>query len=71
MGERKNIVSFVSFDGFDQFPFGVLKVNFDPVKMMGVLVNGRVSSRPSIWERPTLFQVLAGSHVRVEPLIRV
>ena len=71
MSEGKNIVSFVSFDGFYQLPFGVRKIDFDPVKMVGVLVNDSAPPRPSILEEPTLFRALAGSHVRVEPLVRV
>jgi len=36
-----------------------------------VMVIGRMGSRQSIQKRgPTLFQALAGSHARVEPLIQ-
>jgi len=71
MSEGKDIVSLVPFDGFYQLPFGVREMYFDPVKMVGVLVNDRAPPRPSILQEPTLFQALAGSHLRVEPLIRV
>jgi len=42
MGERKNIVPLVSFDCFDQVPFGVLEMNFNPMNATGRLVNGCV-----------------------------
>lgn len=43
--EGENVVPFVSFDGFDQLPSGVLEMNFDPVVNDGrdfffPLVNG-------------------------------
>ena len=38
VGEGKNIVPFVSFDGFYQLPPRVLEMNFNPVGLVGFLV---------------------------------
>lgn len=42
MSKRENIVSFVSLDCFDQLPFGIFEMDFDPVTIEGILINGCV-----------------------------
>jgi hypothetical protein len=70
MGEGEDVISFVPFDGFDQLPFGVLEMYFNPARITGVLVKWLCLRGRGFGRGPTLFQALAGSHLRVEPLIR-
>lgn len=71
VGEGKNVVPFVSFDGFYQLPSRVLEMNFNPVGMVGFWVKRlQVFEAKGSGEGPTLFQASAGSQIRVEPLSR-
>ena len=47
MGEGKNIISFIPFDGFDQLPFGVLEMDLNPTKRRAFL---SIDPQPSVRE---------------------